>query len=991
MARRLGEMERKNSRRLTVAGSGVMESGGPLAEPARSATMSGLQLVFWTDMLMPTSADIRQQFIDFFVERHDHAFVPSSPVVLPNDPTLLFTNAGMNQFKPYFLGTEKPEHPRAVNSQKCIRAGGKHNDLEDVGRDTYHHTFFEMLGNWSFGDYFKAQAIDWAWELLAGVWAMDPQRLHVTYFQGDASEGLDPDTEARDLWKNHLPDDHIHPGGKKDNFWEMGDTGPCGPCSEIHYDATPDKNGGERVNRDDPQVIEFWNLVFIQFNRAPGKNGQPGKLDPLPAKHVDTGLGFERICRILQGRHSNYETDVFTPIFDAIREVTGVRAYTGQLDDPVDTAYRVIADHIRCLVIAVADGVMPSNEGRGYVLRRILRRAVRYGRQTLDVAEPFFYRLVPAVVAQLGEAFPEVTKNPGAVAEVLQEEEDQFRHTLDRGIERFEAACGSASGKQIDGDTAFELYATSGFPLDLTQLMAAERGMTVDVNGFNEAFREHQETSRAGAEGGDARASLVDIVQKSELADTQFAGYDRMVVEDARAAAVHVVNGDRYEPVDDLPVGTDAAVVVDRTPFYAEAGGQVGDSGYIRSHEGAVFRVEDTIKVGNVHFHLGRLESGNMRRSRPSLASGTPIMLEVDADRRRRIMTHHTATHVMNHKLRMVLGDHVQQKGSLVDDRKTRFDFSHNQALGADEVASIEEQVNADVTADLPVHAAVAPQDEALKIHGLRAVFGEKYPPHVRVVSIGPPPENLLAAPAQDKWYGYSIEFCGGTHVENTGEIGSFTIVSEEAVAKGVRRLTAVAGEGAAEAIANGQTLLERLETVSDAESGKLTRAVTEIGEAMNEQPLPLTVRVKLRDGIAELHKVIKAHEKQQSKQAAGEVVETARRIADQAEGDVIVTSVEGADASTLRTAMDVIRKSRPAAAMLLAAVAEGKVVLLAAVPEAKIKRGLKAGDWVRQTAKIVGGGGGGRPDMAQAGGKDPSKLADALADARTYAADQLE
>ncbi len=940
---------------------------------------------------MPSSAEIRRQFIDFFVSKHDHANVVSSPVVPYDDPTLLFANAGMNQFKPYFLGTETPDRPRAANTQKCIRAGGKHNDLDDVGRDTYHHTFFEMLGNWSFGDYFKAEAIEWAWELLTDVWGMDPKRLHVTYFEGDESEGLEPDSEAHDLWKKFLPDDHIHPGNKKDNFWEMGDTGPCGPCSEIHYDGTPDIDGGKLVNQDDPRVIEVWNLVFIQFNRR-----QDSTLESLPAKHIDTGMGFERIVRILQGKQSNYDTDVFTPIFAAIQQVTGAKAYAGDgegLDDPVDIAYRVIADHIRCLSVALADGAHCGNKGRDAVLRSILRRAVRFGHQTMGVEEPFFYKLVPAVTESLGDVFPELVKHADATTAELKEEEEAFRATLDRGLVLFDAAADrakQAGATSISGDDAFDLMATYGFPIDLTNVMAVERGMSVDMDAFEQRLKEHEQISRGAGGSADARQSLIDIVQKSNFPSTSFCGNDELVIDDSKVLATFALKEDSYEAVDDLEVAQAGALVVDTTPFYAEAGGQVGDTGVIRSHEGAVFNVDDTIKVGDVFFHLGKLETANMHRGKASLGEDAEIMLEVDSTRRRRIMSHHTATHVLNHKLRVVLGDHVQQKGSLVDDEKTRFDFAHNQAVTIDEAEKIEQGVNVDVEADLAVYAGDAPQEDALKIHGLRAVFGEKYPPVVRVVSIGEPPEVLLENPGNEKWEDLSIEFCGGTHVKSTGDIGSFTIISEEAVAKGVRRVTAVTGEQAEVAKSNGQTLLGRLATLKDGEADKLARAVAEITDAMGDQVLPLTVRAKLRDGIADLQKVLKEHEKQQSKAAAGQVVDVARAIAEQAEGNVIVSQVEGADGATLRTAMDVIRKTHPEMPMLLAAASEGKVALLASVPETTIKQGLKAGDWVRDVAKVVGGGGGGRPDMAQAGGKDPSKIDEALDVARAFAQAKL-
>ena len=941
---------------------------------------------------MPSSAEIRRQFIDFFVEKHDHRFAPSSPVVPYDDPTLLFANAGMNQFKPYFLGTEDPDHPRAANTQKCIRAGGKHNDLDDVGKDTYHHTFFEMLGNWSFGDYFKQAAIDWAWELLTGVWGLDPERLHATYFKGDESEGLEPDEEARQLWAKHLPAERIHPGNKKDNFWEMGDTGPCGPCSEIHYDGTPGKTGGPMVNQDDPNVIEIWNLVFIQFNR-----GVDGKLTPLPAKHVDTGMGFERIVRVLQEKDSNYDTDVWTPLFDGIEKITGARGYTSggddeHLNDPINVAYRVIADHARCLTFALTDGAAPGNEGRGYVLRRILRRGVRYGRQNLGQQEPFMHKLVDVIAESMGEAFPELRKDPQRVADIIKDEEESFGRTLDRGIQLFDEAADRAEAKRVSADDAFKLHDTYGFPLDLTQLMAEERGMTVDVEGFNRLMEEAREKARAaGGSGDSARATLLEFVQQNDLPDTQFVGYDEMVHDGAKLVAKLALDGVTYNQTDRLNVGQSGAIVVDVTPFYAESGGQVGDTGYIRTHDGAVFKVTDTIKFGDVFFHLGELESAAVHKDHASIAPGDTLMLEVDSERRRKIMANHTVTHVMNRALRLQVNPEADQRGSLVDEAKTRFDFSHTASMTVEQAAAVEAQVNGDIEADLPVHYDYAAQEEALKINGLRAVFGEKYPPKVRVVSIGPKVDDLLAEPDKADWAGYSIEFCGGTHLQSTQTAGCFAIISEESVSKGVRRVTAYTGDAAAEAVELGQALLDSLDAMQKMEGEKLAKAHADLSEELAESTLPLVVRAKLREGLEAIARKIKQAEKQAEKQAAGQVVDIARQIAEENDGPVIIATVDGADGGTLRQAMDVIRKKRPDSAMLLAAPGEDKIAFLAAVPDGLIKQGLKAGDWVREVAKVAGGGGGGRPDMAQAGGKDPSKLDAALDAGRQFAAGQLD
>ncbi len=943
---------------------------------------------------MPTASEIRQQYIDFFHDKCGHTVVPSSPVVPHDDPTLLFTNAGMNQFKPYFLGTEKPPYPRAVDTQKCIRAGGKHNDLEDVGKDTYHHTFFEMLGNWSFGDYFKKEAIDWAWELLTSkkYWGIDPKRLHATYFEGDASEGLEPDLEARDLWLKHLPPGHVHPGNKKDNFWEMGDTGPCGPCSELHYDRTDDFRGASLVNADaQDHVVEVWNLVFIQFNRSPGtpgSGGQLGKLTPLPAKHVDTGMGFERIVRVLQGKQSNYDTDVFTPLFTAIQEVTGAKPYGRSMEDHTDIAYRILADHIRCLTFALTDGAVPSNEGRGYVLRRILRRAVRHGRQTLGVSEPFFYKLVDSVVALMGDAFPELKKDPGHVKQLIHEEEVSFGKTIDRGITLFEDACGLAVDKTIRAEDAFQLYDTYGFPLDLTQVMAEERGMTVDVEGFNKLMEEARERSRAGGGGGDARQSLVEHVQKGDLPATEFVGYDHTELG-AFETPLHVFrvgnNCGLYKVAEKVEAGKPCAVVVNKTPFYAEAGGQVADSGVIQIEGGARVKVTDTLRIGEVTFHLGEVTAGTL-----TPGNSAKVALAVDRARRAKIMSNHTTTHVMNRALRDLVNPDAMQKGSLVDDQKLRFDFSHKAALTEEELAKIEQQVNDDITRDLPVYIDHVPQEQALKVHGLRAVFGEKYPPVVRVVSIGVPVKDLLAKPDNNEWAGYSIEFCGGTHLSKTGDAEGFCIVSQDAVSKGVRRITALTGGEAHKATAEGDRLVYRAESLLGAPPETLAEQIEAITKAADAAQLPVVARGRLRELLTALSQKVKQYQKEQGGQAEEAVVESARAIAEAATGPVIVSLVPEADGKTLRTAMDVIRKKHPQSAIFLAAEADGKVALMATATKANIDKGLKAGDWIKHVAPVVGGGGGGRPDSAQAGGKDPGKLPDALEAAKAFAAEAL-
>jgi len=1031
---------------------------------------------------MLTSREIRQQFIDFFVHNHGHTFVQSSPVVPHADPTLLFTNAGMNQFKPYFLGTEQSPWKRVANTQKCIRAGGKHNDLDDVGRSRRHHTFFEMLGNWSFGDYFKLGAIQMAWELLTKIYKIDPTRLHVSCFEGDEANGVPRDTEAADIWKKVAhweqyglkSDDHIHYFGK-DNFWEMGDTGPCGPCTEIYIDRRPqdeidkDLKAGKRspVNAEDPRVMEIWNLVFIQFNRNADRT-----LSTLPSQHVDTGMGFERITQVIQNVDSNFGIDLWNPFFAKISEITGGgHKYTGAFPptnsvDPIaeaanpqlrtDIAFRVIADHARCLTFALTDGAVPSNEGRGYVLRRILRRAVTFGYLKLGIKEPFMHKLVDVVVEAMGEAFPELKKNTAAVKAILEDEEISFGKTIDRGVDLFNQAgqiaiwlklnkshgMGGPTGEgplepdsefvsnprssataympdgkhvqipidavgqqaliasnklrpTISADDAFKLYTTFGFPLDLTDVMAQERGMTVDNEGVKKLMEEHATISRGGGDAADATQSLIELVQQTKFEPTEFHGYTQTKMDAVTCAHLYVLEGSKYVPIDLARKGDKVALVLDRTCFYAESGGQVGDTGTIENHYHAVITVESTIKVGDVFFHLGTVTTASSGGEGFICASSDskPHRLQVDEQRRAKIEANHTMTHVMNHKLRAVLGDHVMQKGSLVDDEKTRFDFAHNAALSEAEVTKIEELVNADIAADLTVNWEYAPQADALKINSLRAVFGEKYPASVRVVSVGPRVEALIAEPAKDEWMDYSIEFCGGTHLAKTGDAEGFVMVSEEAVSKGVRRITAITGVAAHKATAHGERLLARINALKGssqeqlAELPALTTTVAEVTTAMSELALPLLLRNQIRTGLADLQKIVKDAEKAKSKAAAGDAVEAARALADTLDGPILVAEIPGLDGDGLRTAMDVIKKKKPDSALLLGSVAGDKVSFVACVPEAMIKKGLKAGDWVREVAKAAGGGGGGRPDMAQAGGKDPAKLGEALDLGRAFAA----
>ncbi|MEM1013546.1 MAG: alanine--tRNA ligase-related protein, partial [Planctomycetota bacterium] len=902
----------------------------------------------------PSSSEIRQQFIDFFVDKHGHAHVPSSPVIPHDDPTLLFANAGMNQFKPIFLGEEKLDHygpPRAANSQKCIRAGGKHNDLDDVGRDTYHHTFFEMLGNWSFGDYFKEGAIDMAWELLVTVWGLDPERLHATYFEGDASEGLEPDTEAKELWAKYLPAERIHPGNKKDNFWEMGDVGPCGPCSEIHYDRSDDKSGGGLVNADGQDtVVEIWNLVFIQFNRT------ASGLKPLPAKHVDTGMGFERIVRVLQGKTSNYDTDVFTPLLDKIAGISG-KAYQPELTSSVGIAFRAIADHARMATFAISDGAMPDGKGRGSVVRSVIRRAVRFGYQTLGLREPFLHRLVDVVQQQMGEAFLDVRET--TAAKVIESEERDFLSVVDRGLEHYAFAknldlartfaseqgwtqtrmqhldwrSSEERGNEVvskaeqlhvfsdengdeqvvgyrelirrvqerganptlSGREIFELHTTFGFPPDMTMQLAREDGFVPDVAEYERLFEEFQNISGKGNKVAGAEA--VDFGDLPETDDSpKFSG------EPIEATLLAFVRDGDVVTDGKLQAGETATLLFNRTNHYGEQGGQVGDVG-VASKSDVVFEIETTQRAGGRVLHVGELTSG-------SLAVGDTVTLAVD-NRRSEIRRHHTVTHLLNLALRQVLGEHVAQRGSLVDDTKTRFDFSHDKAMTLAEVGEVERRVNAMIRQNLPVRADLMPLAEAKAIEGVRAVFGEKYPDPVRVVYATPGDATSSNGAT------HSIEFCGGTHADRTGDIGLFKIVAEEAVSKGVRRVTGVASQAAIEHVQ------------------KLDKTLVETAAALSVKPDDAA------DRAAAMRDEIKKLKKQLASGGGGAGFDASAIAADliaKAEGAIMVAKVAAPSDDALRSVIDAMKSKQSSYAVLLASPGEEKVSIVAGVSDDLIK-----------------------------------------------------
>jgi alanyl-tRNA synthetase len=896
---------------------------------------------------MLSAKQIRSGFVDFFKDK-GHTFVPSAPLVPIGDETLLFTNAGMNQFKDIFLGLVEPQWPRAVNSQKCLRVSGKHNDLEEVGKDTYHHTFFEMLGNWSFGDYFKAEAIEWAWDLLTKVWGIDPNQLWATVFAGDETDGLPKDDEAAALWTKVTPiaPDRVLPFGKKANFWEMGDTGPCGPCSELHIDLgheACDKKGvpGHKcqVNGDCARFIELWNLVFIQYNRQAS-----GRLVPLAAHYVDTGAGLERVVAVLQGKRSNYDTDLFMPIIEQTSLMAG-RKYTSQLGNRTDNAFRVIADHIRTLVFAITDGATPSNEGRGYVIRRILRRASRFGRE-LDLHEPFLYKLIPTVIQVLGDAFPEIGERAQHVSTVIESEEAGFGRTLDRGLDIFTSAAERASKDQhktIPGDDAFQLYDTYGFPLDLTQLMAKERGLTVDTDRFDELMDQQRQRARAAQKSDSLMASLTDV----ELPSTE--DLHKYHAETCDATLIGWIDEEGFKKEGKVPTDAKVGLILDKTCFYAEAGGQVGDCGVITG-EGAEFVVETTARIANCVIHRGKVATG-------SFHAGQAIKAVVSKDRSA-VKKNHTATHLLQWALQQVLGKSVSQQGSYVGPDYLRFDFTYPKAPTAEEVEKAETLVREKIAADLPVVSAVMPKEQAQKL-GAMALFGEKYGSEVRVVGLGVESTESIGD-------AFSREFCGGTHVDHLGVIGGFKVIREESVSAGVRRITALTGPALMAYLENAWRIVDALSTLLKVPSEQLPQRVEQI---MTENK--------------RLAKELKAA----SRSAGPDTLAEARNLLEtcqkSGESSIIVGRLASTDIERAREAVDMLKKKAGSAAIFLAFEEDGKATLLAGVTDDLVAKGLKAGDIIKTIAPIVEGGGGGRPQLAQAGGKNPAKIDEALAKAK--------
>lgn len=863
------------------------------------------------------AAEIRQSFLDFFREKQ-HTIVPSAPVVPLNDPTLLFTNAGMNQFKNIFLGLEAPQSKRVADTQKCIRVSGKHNDLEDVGFDTYHHTFFEMLGNWSFGDYFKKEAIAWAWELLTERWGIPKERLYATVFAGDQADGLEPDEEAEKLWKQVTGIDptHVLRFDKKDNFWEMGDVGPCGPCSEIHIDLTPDLSGGHLVNAGDPRVIEIWNLVFIQFNRE-----QDGSLHPLPAKHVDTGMGFERIVAVLQNKASNYDTDIFTPLIGEINRLSGV-TYPGK-DNGM--AHRVISDHIRTLSFAIADGALPSNEGRGYVLRRILRRAARFGR-SLGFQEPFLYKLVPVLAATMGDVFPELQEKQEYLALVIKSEEEGFNQTLDRGLEIFAKIVDDVERRKstvIPGEEAFKLYDTYGFPLDLTELMAREKGLEVDTGGFEAAMAEQKKRAREGGKWSHAITYKPESWKNLTRGDeSRFIGYTDLQAEtEIRRLTVQ----------DNRMLFTLA-----ETPFYAESGGQIGDQGVIEG-EGFSIRVLDTQKAGSHIVHIGELQG-------ESAVANPKVVASVDAKLRQEAERNHTSTHLLHQALRDTLGTHVTQAGSLVAPDRLRFDVTHFQKIDLQQMEEIEGIVNEKIRADLEIETFITSFVEARKM-GAMAIFEEKYGERVRVVKIGD----------------YSLELCGGTHLHHTGEAGYFRLLAESSAAAGIRRLEALAGSGAEAILREERRIEQELRNLLQCQREELPAKVVELIEQKKQ-----------------LEHELQTLRQQMAQQDIADLVTRAKSF----NGFQYVTSkVVAANVDELRSMSDALRNKLRSGVGVLGAAINDKVAFVCIVTDDLIReKKLRAGDIVKKIAEAAGGSGGGKPHMALAGGKDVSKLDAALA-----------
>lgn len=865
------------------------------------------------------SKDIRRTFLEFFKNKSHH-IVPSAPMVLKNDPTLMFTNAGMNQFKDLFLGNKPVEYPRIADTQKCLRVSGKHNDLEEVGIDTYHHTMFEMLGNWSFGDYFKKEAIEWAWELLTVEYKIDPTRMYVTYFEGDPKENLEPDSEAQNLWRQFFPEDHIIPGNKKDNFWEMGDTGPCGPCSEIHVDIRDAKDlekipGRQLVNQGHPQVIEIWNLVFIQFNRKADRT-----LELLPNKHVDTGMGLERLCMVLQGKKSNYDTDLFTPIIFRVEELSG---HIYGKNEKTDIAMRVIADHIRAVAIAIADGQLPGNTGSGYVIRRILRRAIRYGYSFLEMRKPFIHDLTDELNAILGDTFPEISKQLDFISKVIKEEETSFLRTLENGLSRLGEITSGMKGQTIPGNEVFELYDTYGFPVDLTRLIANEQGLSIDEKGFENKLQEQKERSKAAG-----KISTGDWISLLDDVQVEFVGYDLAETKSKiiKYRKVNQKGKDLYQ------------IVLDITPFYAESGGQVGDKGWLESINEKIF-VKDTVKENDLIIHITDQLPENPQAE---------FIARIDRVSRTLTANNHSATHLLHAALRMVLGNHVEQRGSLVAPEYLRFDFSHHSKLTEEELGKVEHQVNQKIRENISLNEKRnVPFREATSM-GAMALFGEKYGDKVRVITFDSD---------------FSVELCGGTHVSATGNIGYFKIIAESSVAAGVRRIEAVTADKAEEFINDQLGLIDQLKNI------------------LKNPKDPIKGAENLLKENEELRKSLESFKAIQANQAKAELKQKIKEI----NGIRFIAEKVELDADSIKNIAFEFKKEMPDIFMVLGAQQGDKALLSVMLGDELVGKGLNAKSIINELAKEVQGGGGGQDFYATAGGKNPAGLNMALEKARNY------
>ncbi len=866
------------------------------------------------------SKETRSKFLDFFKSKQ-HLIVPSAPMVVKNDPTLMFTNSGMAPFKEYFLGNGQPKSTRIADTQKCLRVSGKHNDLEEVGMDTYHHTMFEMLGNWSFGDYFKKEAIEWAWELLTEVLKIDKDILYVTIFEGDASEGLERDTEAYNLWKQFVPEERILNGNKKDNFWEMGDQGPCGPCSEIHVDIRSAEEkakipGKDLVNNDHPQVVEIWNLVFMQFNRKAN-----GSLEKLPAQHVDTGMGFERLCMVLQNKQSNYDTDVFTPL---IREIGAITNSKYGKDEKKDIATRVIADHVRAVAFSIADGQLPSNTGAGYVIRRILRRAIRYGFTFLDKKEPFIYKLIETLSTQMGDAFPELINEKNLITNVIREEENSFLRTLDQGLVLLENVIETADSKEISGKKAFELYDTFGFPIDLTALILRERGYSLDEKEFDAELQQQKERSRAATkmETGDWV-----ILEKDDV--EEFVGYDTLETQ---------VRITKYRKVESKKEGEMYQLVFNLTPFYPEGGGQVGDKGYLEAPDGGVTYIVDTKKENNLIIHFTKTLPRN---------PATTFKAVVDQKQRSRTASNHTATHLLHQGLRNILGEHVAQKGSMVHSRNLRFDFSHFAKVSEEEIKQVEDFVNARIREGIALEERRnIPYQKAID-EGAIALFGEKYGDSVRAIK-----------------FGKSMELCGGTHVPNTNDIWHFIITSEGAVASGIRRIEAITGDAAK------QYFIDRSESFAS------------LQKTLNNAKDPVKALESLQEENSNLQKQIQQLLKDKAKNLKSDLKSEIEKV----NGINFLAKKIDFDAAGMKDLAFEMGGETENMFLVFGSENDGKALLACYISkELATEKGLDAGKIIRELGKYIQGGGGGQPFFATAGGKNPAGIDEALETAKEF------